>query len=308
MTDITVIGSFVMDIVAKMERFPKGGETLLGSSVKFIAGGKGINQCVTVARLGGNTQMIGMLGRDDNAKVFRQIMQEENIKSDKVFSCNTPTAVAQVQIDASGQNRICVIPSANYEFSLTDVEKIDEEIKNSKIVLLQLELKLEVVKEIINRANIYGVTVILNPAPAQVLDKEILSKVDYLTPNETELSLLTGMEIKTQEQVVDACQVLCKQGVKNVIVTLGDKGALIVNKDLCNFVSGYKVKAVDTVAAGDSFNGALAVALIENKNLIEAVRFANGMGALTVQSEGAIPSICTRDKLNKFLNENVMLD
>lgn len=300
MATITVIGSFVMDIVARMDRFPTEGESLVGNSVKQFPGGKGINQCVAVSRLGGDTQMIGMLGNDENAKVFREILKSENIKSN-VFSCDISTGIAQVQIDGKGQNRICVIPSANYEFSLSHVEKIDEEIKNSKLIVLQLELKLEVVKKIVARAYKYGVSVLLNPAPARELDLETLSKIDYLTPNETELKALTGMQTDTLEQAILASKKLLGFGVKNVVATLGEKGALVVNKDCCQIVKGFKVKAVDTVAAGDSFNGALAVALMEGKDLLSAVRFANGMGALTVQTEGAIPSICNREKLENFL-------
>ena len=304
MADITVIGSFVMDIVAKMQRFPQQGESVIGSSVNTYPGGKGINQCVSASRLGGSVQMIGMLGKDQNAKVFRDIMQRENIKSDYVFSCNEPTAIAQVQIDASGQNRICVVPSANYCFTIDQVNKIDEQIKNSKLIVLQLELQIEVVKEIIKRAKNYGVPILLNPAPAHFLDENTLYGIDYITPNQTELEFLTQMQTQTVEQCELACKKLLNKGVKNVIATLGDMGALIVNKQIRQLVKGYKVTPIDTVGAGDSFNGALAVALLEGKSLIQSVEFANAMGAVTVQKEGAIPSICTREVLEKFIIEN----
>jgi ribokinase len=301
MAKITVVGSFVMDNVAKMQKFPEAGETILGESLELFPGGKGINQCVSVARLGGDVEMIGMLGMDGNGDVFRQILKSERIKSDYVFSCEKPTAVAQVQINADGQNRICVIPSANYEFGFDELKKIDERLKTTKLLILQLEMRLDVTKEIIRRAHSYGVKILLNPAPAVKLEKEILGMVDYLTPNETELSILTGMSTGTDDEVVRASKKLLSYGVKTVIATLGERGALIATEGSVEFIKGYKVKAVDTVAAGDSFNGALAVAVTEGKALSEAVKFANAMGALTVTKQGAIPSLHTRKQVEEFL-------
>lgn len=304
MSKITVIGSFVMDNVAKMTRFPQAGESIIGESIELFPGGKGINQCVSVARLGGDVEMVGMLGRDGNGEVFRKIMKEEGIKSDNVFLCDIPTAIAQVQINAEGQNRICVIPSANYEFGFSELEKIDEVIKNTELVILQLELRLDVTKEIIRRAKKYGVKILFNPAPAVKLDREILGMVDYITPNETELSILTGMPTDTDEEVIAAAKELLSFGTKTIISTLGSRGALIATSGGVEIVGGYKVKAVDTVAAGDSFNGAVAVALTEGKSLKEAVRFANAMGALTVTKNGAIPSLHTRAQVEEFIAKN----
>ena len=291
-----------MDNVAKMQKFPEIGETILGESLELFPGGKGVNQCVSVARLGGDIEMIGMLGKDGNGDVFRQILKDENIKSEYVFSCDKPTAVAQVQINADGQNRICVIPSANYEFGFDELEKIDERLKTTKLLILQLEMRLDVTKEIIRRAHSYGVKILLNPAPAVKLEKEILGIVDYLTPNETELSILTGISTDTDDEVVRASKRLLSYGVKTVIATLGGRGALIATEEGVEFIKGYKVKAIDTVAAGDSFNGALAVALTEGKSLSEAVKFANAMGALTVTKRGAIPSLHTRKEIEEFLS------
>ena len=301
MSKITVIGSFVMDNVAKMVKFPQEGETILGESLELFPGGKGINQCVSVARLGGDVEMVGMLGKDGNGDVFRKIMKEDGIKADNVFSCDKPTAVAQVQINADGQNRICVIPSANFEFGFDELDKVDSVIKNTELVILQLELRLDVTKEIIRRAHGYGVKVLLNPAPAVKLEKEILGMVDFITPNETELSILTGLPTETDEEVIVAAKELLSFGTKTIIATLGSRGALIATNENIEIVSGYKVKAVDTVAAGDSFNGAFAVALTEGKTLQEAVKFANAMGALTVTEKGAIPSLHTRKQVEEFI-------
>ena len=301
MSKITVIGSFVMDNVAKMVKFPQEGETILGESLELFPGGKGINQCVSVARLGGDVEMVGMLGKDGNGDVFRKIMKEDGIKADNVFSCDKPTAVAQVQINADGQNRICVIPCANYEFGFEELDKVDEVIKHTELVILQLELRLDVTKEIIRRVHGYGVKVLLNPAPAVKLEKEILGMVDFITPNETELSILTGLPTETDEEVIVAAKELLSYGTKTIIATLGSRGALIATNENIEIVSGYKVKAVDTVAAGDSFNGAFAVALMEGKTLQEAVKFANAMGALTVTENGAIPSLHTRKQVEEFI-------
>jgi ribokinase len=250
--------------------------------------------------------MVGMLGKDGNGDVFRKILKEEGIESQNVFSCEKPTAIAQVQINEEGQNRICVIPSANYEFGMKELEEVDEVLRNTEIVVLQLEMRLDVTKELIRRAYSYGVKVLLNPAPAVPLETEILSKVDYLTPNETELSILTGLPTETDEEVIIAAKELLKTGVKNVVATLGSRGALIATSETVKIVSGYRVKAVDTVAAGDSFNGALAVAISCGKTLEEAVRFANAMGALTVQKKGAIPSLHTLEQVEKFMADNMI--
>ena len=304
MAKITVIGSFVMDNVAKMERFPTAGESIIGKSIERFPGGKGANQCVAVARLGGEAEMIGMLGRDADGDTFRAILKEEGIVSDRVFACDTPTAIAQIQIDATGQNRICVIPSANYAFGFEELEAVDGIIKSTELLILQLELRLDVTVEIIRRAHAYGTKILLNPAPAVALDAEILGMVDYITPNETELSILTGMPTETDDEVIAAAGKLLAGGTKTVVATLGSRGALIATAEGSTIVPGYRVKAVDTVAAGDSFNGALAVALTEGKTLTDAVRFANAMGALTVQKQGAIPSLHTRAEVEAFMAEN----
>ena len=298
---ITVVGSFVMDMVARMERFPQAGETLIGQSVQYFPGGKGANQCVAAARLGGEVRMIGMLGQDANGEQFRRILAEDGIGDEHVFSCPLPTAVAQVQINAQGQNRIVVIPSANHAFGFAELDRVDDLLRQSQMVVLQLEMRLDVTLEIIRRCHRYGVPVMLNPAPAVPLDKEILAMVTYLTPNETELAILSGMPTNTLDEQVAAAQHLNELGVRTCVATLGEAGALVSTAGECYVVPAYKVDAVDTVAAGDSFNGALAVALTEGKPMAEAVAFANAMAALTVQVSGAIPSLHTRQQVEAFI-------
>lgn len=298
---ITVVGSFVMDMVARMERFPQAGETMIGQSVQYFPGGKGANQCVAAARLGGKVQMVGMLGRDAYGQQFRDILTEDGIGDGYVFDCQLPTAVAQVQINSQGQNRIVVIPSANHAFGFEELDRVDDLLRQSQLVVLQLEMRLDVTMEIIRRCHRYGVPVVLNPAPAVPLESEILAMVTYLTPNETELAILSGMPTDTLEQQKAAARHLNELGVRTCVATLGETGALVSTMEEQYVVPAYRVNAVDTVAAGDSFNGALAVAITEGKPLREAVRFANAMAALTVQVSGAIPSLHTRSEVEAFL-------
>lgn len=299
MSKITVIGSFVMDCVATMDRFPEAGETIIGNSIDYFMGGKGVNQCVSISRLGGDVEMIGCVGKDAYGRLFLDLLHDEGIPSEHVFLTDVPTAVAQIQINETGQNRICVIPSANYEFSMKHFEAIKPVIDHTDIVLFQLEQKIDIIQEMIRYAKSKGKTVILNPAPAAPLDMDIYCMVDYLTPNETELEILTGIE-----DLELAAKELIYRGIKCVITTIGEKGAQITTKDNSVVVDGYSVKVVDTVAAGDSFNGALAVALSEGKTVKEAVKFANAMGALTVQGRGAIPSLKFRQDVEAFIMEH----
>lgn len=300
MAKILVVGSFVMDNVAEMESFPEAGETVLGKSLHLYPGGKGINQCIAAVRLGGDVEMAGMLGKDANGEAFRKILEEEGVPFGNVFSCDLPTGVAQVQTDGTGQNRICVIPSANHAFDFSCLDGIDGSLRRAEFVLLQLELRTDVMGELIRRAHSYGVKVLLNPAPAFPLGRDTLKQVDVLLPNETELAVLSGKRTP-EETEEESARRLLDLGVGCVVATLGDKGALIADKTGCRRVPGFRVKAVDTVAAGDSFCGALAVALSEGTDMDSAVRFANGMGALTVQTKGAIPSLRTRAELEAFL-------
>lgn len=304
MADIIVIGSFVMDAVATMDKYPQAGETVLGKDINFYPGGKGINQCVTVARMGGKSEMAGSLGNDANGKVFIEIMDKESIKHEKVFICDKPTAVAQIQINADGQNRICVIPSANYMFGFEELSAANDLFKPGKIVVFQLEMRRDVTFEAIKKAHKEGCVVILNPAPAFRVPDEVLACVDFLTPNETELGILTECDTSTEEGIEKGILTLLNRGTKCVITTVGAKGAVIGDDSGIRSVKGYKVTAIDTVAAGDSFNGALAVALSEGKSIDEAVNFANACAALTVQGKGAIPSIRTRKEVENFIKNN----
>ncbi len=299
---ITVIGSFVMDMVARVREFPKEGQTISGKSLGIFPGGKGINQCVAAARLGAETEMIGMLGRDANGDVFREILKEEKIRSECVFSCDAPTAVGQIQIDDAGENKIVVIPSANYEFGEREIERAEKIIAKSGLVLLQLELRTDIVYKLIDVCAQYKVPVILNPAPAIPLRREVFPKISYITPNETELQILTGMPTGTEKEIFSAADRLLEWGVKYVVATLGKRGALLAGREEKRIIPGFLVEPVDTVAAGDSFNGALARCLALNMPLADAIKFANAVGALTVTKPGAIPSLPRLDEVERFLS------
>ena len=295
MPKITVVGSFVTDMVATMDRFPQAGESVIGERLRVYLGGKGANQCVAARRLGAEVSMVGMLGNDENGRNFRALFEKEGIGTQYVFTTDDePTAVAQVQIDRNSENRICVIPGANYCFTPEHLNKAKGVVAGSDMVIAQLELKTEVIEALAKLCAELGVPLMLNPAPAAPLSDSVLNNVTYLTPNETELSVLTGLPTKTDKQVATACIALLKKGVKTVVATLGSRGAYAATAEGGMLAENFKVTAVDTVAAG-------AVAITEGKSLNEALRFANAMGALTVQVKGAIPSLHTRAEVDEFL-------
>lgn len=303
MSKITVVGSFVTDMVATMSRFPRVGESVIGERLRVYPGGKGANQCVAARRLGAQVSMVGMLGDDENGRNFRTLFEKEGIDTKYVFTTrDEPTAVAQVQIDQNSDNRICVIPGANYCFTPEYLEKAKSAIADADMVIAQLELTMDVTDALAKLCAELGVPLMLNPAPAAPLSEEVLKNVTYLTPNESELSVLTGLPADTNEQIIAACEALLRKGVKTVVATLGSRGAYAATAEGGLFVESFKVKPVDTVAAGDSFNAALAVAVTEGRSLYESLRFANAMGALTVQVKGAIPSLHSREEVEEFLH------
>lgn len=302
MSKITVVGSFVMDMVARLEEFPKAGQTVLGKSLGIYPGGKGANQAVAARRLGGDVEMIGCVGKDGNGKTFLDLLRREGIETSHIKeSEEVPTAIAQIQIDQAGENKIVVIPSANHAFTKEDLYAVREVLSKTELVVMQLELEYEVSLEILRVCKELEVPVILNPAPAVKLPKEILGLATYVTPNETELEILTGQKTETEEELYSAAEALLDMGVKTVVATLGKRGAMIATAERKQIIEGYRVKAVDTVAAGDSFNGALAKCIADGKDLAEAVRYANAVGALAVTKQGAIPSLPTAEEVDEFL-------
>ena len=301
MKNICVIGSLNMDLVVNVDTMPKPGQTLLGGNFKEVPGGKGANQSVAMARLDGRVSMIGKVGNDSFGKTLVKSLNDDNVNTDYIHEADCPTGVAFITVDKNAQNAIVVAPGANFELTKNDIDKNIDCIKNSDIIVIQLETPLETVKYALQVAKNLNKYTILNPAPAVKLDDEIIKNVDLLTPNETELEILSEMKIENEDDISKATNKMIEKGVKELIVTLGSKGSLYINKEKSFFKSAYKVDAIDTTAAGDSFTGALAVALSNNKSIDEAMDFASKVGALSVMKEGAQSSLPTLKDVESFI-------
>jgi len=302
---VTIVGSFMMDLVVKAKRRPKKGETLIGEEFGMFNGGKGCNQAIAAARLGAQTYMVGRLGTDLFGDKFMEALAEENIVSDYVVrDPEVGTGVGTPVIDADGDNSIIIIPRANMRLSVEDVEKAEPAIAGADVLILQLEVPVEASERAAEIAKSGGTAVILNPAPARELSDSFLSKVDILTPNETETEMLSGMPVKDQASVEKAAKALLDKGVSAVILTLGDRGALLLTTEMTKLVPAYKVDVVDTTAAGDAFCGALATALARGESFEEATEYANAAGAFAVTIMGAGPSMPTARQLEEFLENH----
>ena len=309
MKKITVFGSFMVDNVASMDRYPEAGETIVGKSLQIFLGGKGANQCIALARQNADVRMIGMVGNDANGQKFIDLFKKENIDVSNVFVTDKNcTGTAQIQINKNGQNRICVIPCANHESLDEQFEKVKPVLKDSDYVICQLEMDIETTFKVIEYCKQNNVKVILNPAPAIKLPDYILKNLDYLMPNETELALISNLDTSDINQIKIAAKALFDKGVKHVVTTLGSKGAFIFDENGARIVSSYHVDAIDTVAAGDSFIGAFAYSLSEGCSIEDAVKYGNAMGALTVQVKGAIPSLHHKEEVEQFIKENKPLE
>jgi ribokinase len=302
MKKILVIGSFMTDLVVQTSKVPVEGETIIGNTFNRFTGGKGANQAVAAARLGGDVTMIGKLGEDDFGREHIDALKFENINHHSIlFDSQASTGVGNVVIDSNGNNRIIVVPGANLKLSEKDIEAFENVIINSDIVVLQLEVPIKTVYKSIELANKHGKTIILNPAPAQPIDQKYMDKVDYFVPNETEASLLTNIEVSNLETAEKAAEALLLQGYKNVIITLGSKGVIFKNNTEMKFVKAYTVKAVDTTAAGDSFIGSFAYGLSNNMSIEQSLNLAVAASALTVTKLGAQPSLPKIDDVNELL-------
>jgi ribokinase len=299
---ITVIGSLNMDLVTYVVRLPKTGETIIGKDFKQMPGGKGANQAAAIAKLGVSVRMLGGVGTDAMGEVLLASLQQDGVDISQIEHYeDVSTGIATITVDDDGANCIVVTPGANYRFVAENVQNIKEAIDDSKIIVTQLEIPLETVRYSLKLAKKLGKTTILNPAPVCAMDDALLSDVDILIPNETELELLSGDPLHTEAEIIAAARKLINRGVKEVIVTLGAKGCIYVNFEDSQSFEAYKVDAVDTTAAGDSFIGGLAVALGEGKTIEEAISFAMAVAALTVTKKGAQSSLPYRDEVEEFL-------
>ena len=300
MKNICVIGSLNMDLVVNVDKMPKPGQTIIGSNFKEVPGGKGANQAVAMARLNGNVSMIGKVGEDGFGQTLINSLKNDKVDTTYIKTTKGATGVALITVDNNAQNSIVVSPGANFEVKEEDIDNNIEAIKNSDIVVLQLETPLNTIKYALKKSKELNKYTILNPAPALKLDDEIIKNVELLTPNETELEIISGVSIETEEDIQKAAQIIIEKGVKELIVTLGSKGSLYINKEKSIFKKAYKVEAVDTTAAGDSYTAALAVALSKDKNIKEAMDFASKVGALSVLKEGAQSSLPTLEDVENF--------
>lgn len=298
---IVVVGSLNMDLVVSTEKIPRPGETVMGRGFKQVPGGKGGNQAAAAAKLGGSVRMIGCVGEDDMGRFLKMSLRGDGVDVAAVCEkTGAATGIAAIAVEDSGNNSITVAPGANYVLAAEDIENNRELIAEGAILLVQLETRIEVVETALRLAKEAGKITILNPAPAAELSTEILRHADILTPNETELEVLSGCPVDTEENIRAAGKKLISAGAGELIVTLGGSGCMHITGNGAKTYPAYKVKAVDTTAAGDSFNGALAVCLDRGESVEAAVAFAMKVGAMTVTKEGAQTSLPTLTEIEAF--------
>jgi ribokinase len=300
--EIVVFGSINMDLVVHAPHLPKPGETLTGTSFHTTPGGKGANQAVACARLGAVTQMIGRVGGDVFGNALIENLTSFGVRTSGIgIEENSPSGVALIEIDDKGENNIIVIPAANGLVGALDLRRLESMLLQAKVLLLQLEIPIKSVREAAEMASAQGVTVILDPAPAQALPEELFGLIDIITPNTTEASVLTGRLVETPSDAHQAAQDLLERGVKNVIIKMGAQGAYLENKVGRWIYPAFPVKAIDTVAAGDAFNGVLAVALSEGFAIEKAMLWGVASGAIAVTKSGAQTAMPTRAEVLELI-------
>ena len=302
---VGVLGSIHMDYVVTLDRMPRLGETVIGRGFKMTPGGKGANQAVAAARLGADVYMIGMVGNDVIGDELIKNFERNRVNVDYVKHAETHSGVALIFVDSEGNNVIAVAPGADYHLSKEDVDEALEDLRDRiGVLLLQLEIPVEVVEYAIRRFSEEGIRIILNPAPYHELSREALSRVFVATPNEIELELMSGVRIASDEDLMRAGRKAIEDlGIGNLVVTLGERGAMIIARDRHELIPAFRVKPVDTTGAGDAFNGALAVALVRGEALESAARYANAVAALSTLKLGAQEALPTSKEVEKFLEE-----
>ena len=306
LSKITVVGSLNMDLIVRTPRIPSPGETIIGSGFHTAPGGKGANQAVAAARLGAQVSMVGRVGKDEFAATLLENLTLANVNTQFIIQDpESPTGVALIEVDDSGENSIVVASGANMRVTSLDVDAAQEAIFAADLLLLLLEIPLKVVIQAAVLAKRKNITVILNPAPARKLTSELLNLVDILIPNEIETALLTGLPVGSQYEIKVAASSLLTSGIKTVILTLGEKGALLTQEGKSEIFPAFQIKPVDTTAAGDAFIGGFAVALAEGKSMTEAIRWGNAAGALATTRLGAQPSLPMRQDVEMMLEVQV---
>lgn len=300
---ITILGSFVADVAFRTPVMPRWGETLLGSAFRLGSGGKGSNQAVAAARLGGDVRFVSKLGRDTFGDMARQLYRDEGIDTTCLFAADEATGAAAIIIDEkSGENGIIIVPGAC--FHLTDEELLQAAplIASSAVFLTQLEQDISVVQRGLEYAHGAGVVTVLNPAPAAKLPYSVYPLCDYLTPNESEAAALTGIPVSNVTEAAQAADVLLTRGVGNVVVTLGANGALLKTRQITKHIPAVDAgPVIETTGAGDAFNGGFAVGLAEGMSAQEAVAFGCAAAGISVTRHGTAPSMPRRDEVDNLL-------
>lgn len=301
---LVVLGSINADHILNLESFPTPGETVTGSHYQVAFGGKGANQAVAAGRSGADIAFIACTGDDDIGERIRKQLQVDRIDVAPVSAVSgESTGVALIFVNGEGENVIGIHAGANAALSCALVDAQRERIANADALLMQLESPLDSVQLAAQIAHEHQTTVVLNPAPARALPDTLLSLVDIITPNETEAEKLTGVRVENDDDAAKAAQILHAKGIDTVIITLGSRGVWASVKGEGRRVPGFKVQAIDTIAAGDTFNGALMTALLEKTPLAEALRFAHAAAAIAVTRKGAQPSVPWREEIDEFLRQ-----
>ena len=301
---ILVFGSINMDLTAYVPKLPQPGETLQGSSYITVPGGKGNNQAVAAARLGADVKFVGRVGTDGFGEEVLQIVSEQNVDTSLVMKDpDHGTGIAVISVDKNAENSIIIISGANFAMDDSDVERASRNMADAKVLMLQLEVPLDACLKAAQAAKEKGVKVVFDPAPAIPLPDEAFKLMDFITPNETETEILTGIRPANQEDASKAAKIFLEKGVGTAIIKLGAKGVYYENKDESGFIPPYKVNPIDTVAAGDAFNGGVAVAISEGKPLAEAVRWGAAAGAIATTRKGALPAMPYREEAEKLMKE-----
>ncbi len=299
---VLVLGSLNADLVTQVDRLPAAGETVIASDFTVHPGGKGLNQAAAAARFGSSVAMLGAVGQDEYGRFLQAQLDNEGVDRSGVGEVQAPTGRAIIEVDASGRNRIIVISGAN---SSLDVEKVKSDLgkMNPKVILAQLETPIEITYEVFKSAKERGIFTILNPAPFQTLSSELAPFVDLIIPNEHEARLLTGVEIANVEDAYVAAGLLTKKGYREVIITLGDRGAILKRSNFQRHVKPFSVSAIDSTAAGDAFCGTLAACVDRGMRTSDAIRYASAAGAIATTVMGAVPSIPTYEETLGLINE-----
>lgn len=300
-----VIGSLNMDMTVKVEELPKLGETIFGDDFYESCGGKGANQAVAISKLGMETEMIGMVGKDSQGEKLIQNLNKYGIKLDNIIKSDDLTGRAIITVDKKGDNNIIVIPGSNFKITKEYIQEKQDVIASSDVVILQNEIPFETVEFSLLKAKELGKITIFNPAPARQLSEKIFKNTDYLILNETEMEEIFGIGINDKVYIGRIFHKKKECGIRNIILTLGDNGSVLFSEDdNIKKYDAYEVKAVDTTAAGDSFIGAFTMKICETGDADKAIKYATAVSAIVVTRQGAQDSIPTREEIEKFIEEN----